>query len=69
MEVALAALSTQQALAERVAMQPVPRTYDVFSRYLVHLYVVLSRSRSSGRCPATAGWSSRRRWSWRSPSG
>lgn len=41
MEVALAATATQQALAERVAMQPVPRTYDVFSRYLVHLYVVV----------------------------
>jgi putative membrane protein len=41
METALAALSTQQALAERISMQPVPRTYDVFSRYLVHLYTVI----------------------------
>jgi putative membrane protein len=41
MEVALAAIGVQQALAERIAMQPVPRTYDVFSRYLVHLYVVV----------------------------
>jgi len=41
METALAALSTQQALAERISMQPVPRTYDVFSRYLVHLYTVV----------------------------
>ena len=41
METALAALSTQQALAERISMQPVPRTYDVFSRYLVHLYSVV----------------------------
>lgn len=41
MEVALATISTQQALAERLAMQPTPRTYDVFSRYLVHLYVVV----------------------------
>jgi len=36
-ETALAALSTQQTLAERIGMQPVPRTFDVFSRYLVHL--------------------------------
>ena len=41
MEVALAGLSIQQALAERFTMQPVPRTYDVFSRYLVHLYSVV----------------------------
>lgn len=41
MEVALATTAAQQALAERVAMQPVPRTYDVFSRYLVHLYTVV----------------------------
>lgn len=41
METALAALSTQQALAERISMQSVPRTYDVFSRYLVHLYSVV----------------------------
>lgn len=40
-ETALAALSTQQALAERISMQSVPRTYDVFSRYLVHLYSVV----------------------------
>jgi len=41
METALAALSNQQALAERITGQPVPRTYDVFSRYLVHLYTVV----------------------------
>jgi putative membrane protein len=41
MEVALAAISIQQALAERIAMQPTPRTYNVFSRYLVHIYVVV----------------------------
>jgi len=41
MESTLAAISTQQALAERISMQPVPRTYDVFSRYLVHLYTVV----------------------------
>lgn len=41
METSLAGLSTQQALAERISMQPVPRTYDVFSRYLVHLYSVV----------------------------
>jgi len=41
MEVALAAIAVQQALAERIAMQPVPRTYAVFTRYLVHLYVAV----------------------------
>jgi putative membrane protein len=41
MEVALAGISTQQALAERLSMQPMPRTYNVFSRYLVHLYAVV----------------------------
>ena len=41
LETALAAMAQQQALAERTAAQPVPRSYDVFSRYLVHLYVVL----------------------------
>ena len=41
MEFALAGVSTQQALAERTAMQPMPRTYDVLSRYLLHLYVVV----------------------------
>jgi putative membrane protein len=41
METALAAMSTQQALAERISTQPVPRTYDVFSRYLVHLYTIV----------------------------
>ncbi len=41
MEVALAALAQQQALAERTKGQPVPRVYDIFSRYFVHLYVVI----------------------------
>lgn len=41
MEFALAGISVQAALAERTATQPMPRTYDVFSRYLVHLYVVV----------------------------
>jgi putative membrane protein len=41
MEVALAALSQQQALAERTKSQPVPRVYDVFSRYFTHLYVAI----------------------------
>jgi putative membrane protein len=41
MEVALAALAQQQALAERMKSQPVPRVYDIFSRYFVHLYVVI----------------------------
>jgi len=37
--VEVAGMSTP--LAERIAMQPTPRTYDVFSRYLLHLYVVV----------------------------
>jgi putative membrane protein len=41
LETALAGLAQQQALAERTASQPVPRSYDVFSRYLVHLYTVI----------------------------
>lgn len=41
MEVALAALSQQQALAERMKSQPVPRVYDIFSRYFVHLYTLV----------------------------
>jgi predicted membrane chloride channel (bestrophin family) len=41
LETALAGLAQQQALAERTASQPVPRGYDVFSRYLVHLYTVI----------------------------
>jgi len=41
LEVALAGLTQQQALAERMASQPTPRTYDVFSRYLVHLFVIV----------------------------
>lgn len=39
MEVALAALAQQQALAERTKGQPIPRVYAIFSRYFVHLYV------------------------------
>ncbi len=41
MENALSGLSVQQALAERMKAHPVPRPYSVFSRMLVHLYVVL----------------------------
>ena len=41
MEVALAALAQQQALAERIKSQPVPRVYDIFSRYFVHLYIAV----------------------------
>jgi putative membrane protein len=41
MEVALAALAQQQALAERMKSQPVPRVYDIFSRYFVHLYIIV----------------------------
>lgn len=52
METALAAVSTQQALAERIAMQPVPRTYDIFSRYLVHLYAVVFPFAVIGTLPA-----------------
>ncbi len=55
MEFALAGMSTQQALAERVVMQPVPRTYDVFSRYLVHLYVLVFPFAVAGSLPRD-GW-------------
>ncbi len=41
MEVALAGLARQQALAERLATQPTPRTYSIFSRYFVHIFVVV----------------------------
>ena len=41
MEVALAGLAQQQALAERIKSQPVPRVYSIFSRYFVHLYVAV----------------------------
>jgi putative membrane protein len=41
MEVALAALAQQQALAERTRSQPVPRVYDIFSRYFVHIYLIV----------------------------
>lgn len=41
MEVALAGLAQQQALAERTRMQAVPAVYNVFSRYLVHMFVVV----------------------------
>ncbi len=41
MEFALAGTSVQQAIAERTAMLPMPRTYTVFSRYFVHLFVVV----------------------------
>lgn len=41
MEVALAGLTQQQALVERTRMQPVPAVYDIFSRYLVHLFVLV----------------------------
>lgn len=40
-EVALAGLAQQQALTERTRTQPVPAVYAVFSRYLVHLFVVV----------------------------
>jgi putative membrane protein len=56
METALAALSTQQALAERLTQQPVPRTYDVFSRYLVHLYVIAFPFAVTTTLPAHWRW-------------
>ena len=41
LEQALAALSTQQALAERTKLVPYPRQYDVFTRRFVHLFIVV----------------------------
>jgi putative membrane protein len=51
MEVALAGISTQQALAERLSLQPMPSTYNVFSRYLVHLYTVVVPDRPDAPAP------------------
>lgn len=41
METALAGLSTQQALAERMSTTPIPRPHDYVSRLFVHCYVVV----------------------------
>ena len=41
METALAGLSTQQALAERMSTTPIPRPHDYLSRMFVHCYVVV----------------------------
>jgi len=41
METALAGLSTQQALAERMSNTPIPRPHDYISRLFVHSYVVV----------------------------
>lgn len=41
METALAGLSTQQALAERMSITPIPRPHDFISRLFVHCYVVV----------------------------
>lgn len=41
METALAGLSTQQALAERMSNTPIPRPHDYLSRLFVHSYVVV----------------------------
>jgi len=41
METALAGLSTQQALAERMSITPIPRPHDYLSRLFVHCYVVV----------------------------
>ncbi|MEZ0091913.1 bestrophin family protein [Streptacidiphilus sp. EB129] len=41
METALAGLSTQQALAERMSITPIPRPHDYVSRLFVHCYVVV----------------------------
>ena len=41
METALAGLSTQQALAERMSSTPIPRPHDYVSRLFVHCYVLV----------------------------
>jgi ion channel-forming bestrophin family protein len=41
METALAGLSTQQALAERMSTTPIPRPHDYVSRVFVHCYIVV----------------------------
>ena len=41
METALAGLSTQQALAERMSVTPILRPHDFLSRLFVHCYVVV----------------------------
>jgi ion channel-forming bestrophin family protein len=41
METALAGLSTQQALAERMGTTPIPRPHDYLSRMFVHGYIVI----------------------------
>ena len=41
METALAGLSTQQALAERMSTTPIPRPHDYISRLFVHCYVLV----------------------------
>lgn len=41
MESALAGLSTQQALAERMSATPIPRPHDYVSRVFVHYYVLV----------------------------
>jgi putative membrane protein len=41
LETALAGLSIQQALAERMSTTPIPRPHDYLSRMFVHCYVVV----------------------------
>lgn len=41
LETALAGLSVQQALAERMSTTPIPRPHDYLSRTFVHCYVVV----------------------------
>jgi len=41
METALAGLSVQQALAERMSTTPIPRPHDYLSRQFVHCYVLV----------------------------
>lgn len=41
METALSGLSTQQALAERMSVTPIPRPHDYLSRMFVHCYVAV----------------------------
>lgn len=55
MEFSLAGASLQQALAERTAMQPMLRTYDVFTRYLLLVDRDLLATLGEPERPATPG--------------
>jgi putative membrane protein len=52
LETALAGLSVQQALAERMSATPIPRPHDYLSRMFVHCYVVVFPFAAIGVVPA-----------------